>query len=162
MNPRGRPVTGLTVLDLTLHPVWRYVDTDDREVMVAPVKRLPVKSLDGKIVGTEITLANSEKRWATLSNVDVKNARSTKHFLTLSVLVDLKWIHIARCHDHDYAERGPEFLAKALGLRVDDVYPIQYDIRECATGECESLKTCILKEPSEKLSRAEIIALAVS
>lgn len=123
--------------------------------------RLPVATLVGKLVGTEVMLANGESAWALVGNVDPTNVRMTEHFLTLSIERDGRWFTLARYHDIDYAEKGPDALARFLGLPVDAVFPIRYDIRRFVKGEIDALNGTISKEPRERLSRAEIIALAV-
>jgi hypothetical protein len=139
------------------HPVWRY----KRGTSVVPVRQVPVTKLTGKVVGVQVILANGEKVWALVGNVDTSNARATEHFLTLSVEREGLWFTLSRYHDFDYAENGPEALARFLGLRVDEVFPISYDIRQYAKGEPAALSGKIHSEPRERLSRAEIIGMAV-
>ena len=70
-------------------------------------------------------------------------------------------VFLSRYFDVDYSENGPEALARFLGLDVDEVFPISYDITRYADGNRASLVGSILKEPREKLTRAQLIALAV-
>jgi hypothetical protein len=157
-----KPIDSLRVIDLEAHPVWQYANREGAdETFVRAVKRVPVTSLTGKIVGALVVLANGERPWAIIGNVDSVNPRLTEHFLTLSVEQGGTWFTLARYHDFDYAERGPEALAHFLRLAVDEVFPIVYDIRAYSTGDAAALSGQILKEPREKLSRAEIIAMAV-
>ena len=151
-----KPVELLSGADLQAHHVWQYINQDEHgETLVRPVKRVPVATLSGRVVGAEVRLANSACVWALLGNVDVGDARLTGHFLMLSVLRDGRWFALSRYHDFDYAKNGPEALAGFLGLSVDEVFPIAYDIRAYATGEPAALVGIIPKEPSERLSRAE-------
>ena len=83
------------------------------------------------------------------------------HFLSLSVPSQGEWFHLARYHDSDYAENGPVALAQLLGLTVAEVFPITYDLTSYVSGEASALKGTILAEPRERLSRDEIISLAV-
>jgi hypothetical protein len=158
----SKPVSALSASDLAEHPVWRYSRDDDRgEPTVRPISRLPVSSLAGKLVGTKVRLANGNEAWALIGNIDSQNRRLNQHFVTLSIELDGRWFHLARYHDHDYDERGPEQLARFLGLGVDEVFPIAYDIRPFALGDSDALTGVVAKEPSERLTRAQIIALAV-
>jgi hypothetical protein len=68
---------------------------------------------------------------------------------------------LARYHDFDYAERGPEALARFLSLPVEEVFPIAFDIRAYAHGDPHALCGSVRQELRERLSRAEIIAMAV-
>ncbi len=157
-----KTVDQLTVDDLRTHAVWQY--TTNRagdETCVRPVKRTPVASLTGKVVGTEVVLANRKKVWALLGNIDAENPRLTAHFLTLSVEHQGRWFHLARYHDPDYKKRGPGHLAAFLELAVNEVFPVSYDLRKFAKGHPLALRGAIPKEPKEKLTRDQIIALAV-
>lgn len=157
-----KTVDSLTVEDLSAHPVWQYVSNDESdELSVRPVKRLPVSKLTGKLVGLEVALANGGKVWAVLGNVDADNPRLTQHMLTLSVERDGRWFHAARYHDFDHEQRGPVQLAAFLGLEVEAVFPIAYDLRPYAKGDPRALSGSIEREPAERLTRGEIIAMAV-
>jgi hypothetical protein len=155
-------VEELRPADIKSHAVWQYVNVDALgETAVRPVKKLPVSDLNGKLVGTQVRLANGHLPWALLANIDAYNARLTEHFLTIAIERDGAWFHLARYHDLDFATNGPEALASFLGLRVDEVFPITYDLRHFVKDAPVFLYGRILKEPREKLTRAEIIALAV-
>lgn len=112
-----KAVDSLTVADLKTFAVWQYTNREGAdETYVRPVKRAQVASLTGKVVGTQVTLANGERVWALIGNVDPSNPRMTEHFLTLSVERDGRWFTLARYHNFDIAEYGPDALAKFLGL----------------------------------------------
>jgi hypothetical protein len=163
MATRPRPVESLTPADFLKHRVWEFVSNDEPdETYVNPVERLPVSSLGSRIIGVQVQLASGRGAWAFLGNVDVHDARRTHHFLTVSVLAQDDWFHLARYHDVDREERGPARLAWALGLRINEVFPIRYDIGTWVTGTADSLLGKIDAEPRDQLSRAELINLAVS
>ena len=152
-----KPVESLTVADLQAHPVWEWLNDDEiGDTMMQPVEELPVESLDNRLVGTQIRLANGSQVWALIGNFDVSNPRSTQHFLTLSIEHDGKRFHLARYHDVDFAARSPEALARFLGLRVDDVFPISVDVRRYVRGDPKALTPIVLKEPQERLTREEL------
>lgn len=159
MNDNTKPVDALQIADLEAYPVWEF--TKAGETNVSPVRDLPVKNLTFRIVGTQIRLANGSHVWAVISNVDVGDSRRTELFLTLSVYKDAKRFTLARHFDFDYAERGPESLALFLGLPLSEVFPIAYDITHHAIGDLSAITGTITKDSREKLSRAEILALAV-
>lgn len=161
INPT-KPVESLTVADLKAVPVWQYVNRDRAgETMVRAVKRIPVTKLPGKVIGTESCLANGTRVWALIGNIDPNNPRLTEHFLALSIEHAGMWFNLARYHDLDYADRGPDALSEFLHLPVDEVFPIFFDVRKYAKGDPASLTGYVWKEPRERLSRAEIVALAV-
>jgi len=159
---RLKLVDSLTAADLAEDPVWKYTNRDGAdELFVSAVTDLPVKNLSGLVIGAKAHLANGSETWALFGNVDSKNPRYTKHFLALSVERKGQWFHLARYHDFDYAERGPEALSRFLGLAVDDVFPISFDLRRYVEGYPAALVGSVLKEPQERLSRAQLIKMAV-
>jgi hypothetical protein len=83
-----KPIDELTPDDLRRFPVWQYTNSDESvdETVLRAIRRTPVKSLDGRVIGIPVTLANGSDRWAIIGNVDLRNPRLTEHFLTVSLL----------------------------------------------------------------------------
>jgi hypothetical protein len=125
-----KSVIDVVPADFDLSPVWRYSGSDSSgEVLVTPVRKVPVSDGVGKVFGTRVVLANGVLKDAVLSNVD-EDPRQTTHFLPLSIFVGDRWFHLARYHDSRREELGPDALAAALAVSVDDVFPIQFDVRD--------------------------------
>lgn len=62
MTEEVKPVDALRIADLEAYPVWQYTGCDDPdETYVRPVKRLPVRNLNNKVVGTRVLLANGRR-----------------------------------------------------------------------------------------------------
>jgi hypothetical protein len=81
-----KPAEALIVADFKAHPVWEFLNDDEiGETMVRPVEKLPVETLDDRIVGTQVRLANGLEVWGLFGNFDVKNPRLTQHILALSI-----------------------------------------------------------------------------
>lgn len=158
-----RPVDSLTAEDFNNFPVWRFTSRESpEETWVTPLKRLPTKQLNGCIVGSQFQLANQTALTGFLGNLDPSNPRLTEHFLTLSVFrSDGAVFHLARYHDYDAVERGPAALATFLSMSLDAIFPIKYDVSHVFAGAPNTLRGIITAEPKERLSRADIIALAV-
>lgn len=157
-----KPITYLRTSDLEKYRVWQFATNNPvDETAVRPIKQLPVATLSGKLAGTRVLLANGERLWALIGNLDVNNAHMNEHFVTLSIERDGRWFHLARYHDPDYDERGPEGLAKFLGLTVDDVFPVLYDVRDYVKGNPPVLAGSVPKEPKVRLTRSQLIAMAV-
>ena len=57
-----KPIDQLRVAELKRTPVWEY-SGGGSETEVGPVTGIPVSSLTGRIVGTEVLLANSTRVW---------------------------------------------------------------------------------------------------
>jgi hypothetical protein len=158
-----RSVDSLTPDDFAAHPVWRFTDSDTpNETYVAPVCRLPVSHLDGCIVGCSLRLANGERVIGIIGNLDPSNAKSTQHFLELSLFrSDGSLFHLARYHDFDIEKRGPAALAVFLGLPLTAVFPITYDVSKVVSGLSDCVQGSITVEPKERLTEQELIALAI-
>ncbi len=158
-----KPAGDLTVADLEAYPVWQYTNSESSagETAVRPIKKLPVSTLGGCIVGTKVTLANGNKIWAAIGNVDVRNPDLNEHFVTLSIERNGKWFFLSRYHDISAETYGPKPLASFLGLTIEEVFPITYDISQFCKGDIAALRGKIDREPKERLTRAQLIALAV-
>ena len=156
-------VTLLTPADFHRHPVWRFSGSDERgETLVSPVAKLPAKSLQGCVVGVDLVLASGKKVLAMCGNVDLENPQLAEHFMTFSFYRhDGALFHLARYHDFDAAERGPAQLARFLGLPIADIFPARWDLTPHAVGAPAALQGVLNEGPRERLTRSEIIALAV-
>jgi len=162
MNDMIKRAEDLKIADLKSSPIWQFINDDALgETAMCPVKKLPVKNLIGCIVGTQVQLANGSNMWAIIGNVDMNNLRLTQLFLTLSIFQGKRCFTLARYHDSDADQRGSQALADFLGLRVDEVFPIAYDISQLSLGNPAVLIGKIEKELRERLTRAQLIALAV-
>jgi hypothetical protein len=154
-----KTIDTISVGDIQANPVWKFCRGGD--MAIEPVTRIPCKTLNGRIVGTQVELADGTIVWALLGNINTENPAFSKHFMTLSIESSGDWFHLARYHDYDYDDRGPQKLSEWIGKPLERVFPIAYDIRHVFKGESVALKGKIEKEPSGKLTRAEIIAMAV-
>lgn len=159
-----KDVSQLTPSDFRDHPVWRFTRSDTpSETAVVPVKRLPARSVAAAIVGCEVEFASGKRAMAFFGNLAPENPRLTEHFLTLSVFRDDGAVfHMARYNDYDAGERGPKALAKFLKMKEAEVFPIAWDVRPLVSGDSEALHGKIEASPKERLTRAQVIALAVS
>ena len=156
----SKSIETLTITDLRKFPVWEFTN-DEREILVRSVKKTPVNHLRGRVVGTQVRLANGVTLWAILGNIDARDSTLNEHLLTLSVLRGNRRFSMARYHDIDREKRGPQQLAKFLGFPISQVFPITYDLRPICKGISSALVGKIEKEPTEKLTREQIIDLAV-
>jgi hypothetical protein len=151
-------VDHLTPEDFAAHPVWEYaLDMEEfedfDETVMRPVCALPVDDLGNCVIGTEVRLANGTALEATLSSVDLESAEQTRQFLFLSVFFKGAWVHLERCSGFDRARSGPAPFSAALGLTIEEVFPIAWDVSRHCTGAC--LRGMIESEPEERLSGGE-------
>jgi hypothetical protein len=143
--------------------VWQFANSDEDmdETVMQPVKSRCVRSLDGRVVGVRFELANGSVRWAVIGNVDLRNPRLNQHWLTLTVFDRQRSFTMARYHDIDAKTHGPRALAKFLRLPLSAVCPISCDIGSHCVGAHGALVGTIEARPKNRLTRAQIIALAV-
>lgn len=161
-----KPLCELSPSDFAAHPVWEFAndlesETAD-ETYVRPVVRLPVDSLDNRLVGTPLILANGQERFAILGNVGLADPVSTEHLLCVTVFrPGGERFDLARYHDVDYPRRDAAALATFLGFPVEAVFPMRYDITGLARGRPDCVCRSIPAAPPSRLSREELIALAL-
>jgi len=156
-------VEDLTLADFDLHPVWRFTNADEAtlgETAVRPVVDLPISDLGGVLFGATVRLANGFGVRAVLGNIDATSRDRTALFLTLEIHRGGQRFHLARYFDFDRDARGPEALARFLGLRVEEVFPVAYDVTPYAVGDASALKGLIFAEPTSRLGNDEIIRIA--
>jgi hypothetical protein len=141
-KPMEKPMTRivktidqLTIADLERYPVWEFnLEYEEQldETAVQPVEALPVRSLDNRIVGTVVMLANGDTHWAILGGIDLQNPEDARGIDGLSLFWNGDRVVFDRMLDFGEAGRQARTFAETLGLKIDDVFPIRYDLsRHC-------------------------------
>jgi hypothetical protein len=157
------PIGSLNEQLLEQFPIWEFapesVAADD---LIRPVSTLPVSSLDGRLIATRGLLAGGLEVWILVGNLDIDDAKTSEHFLTLSVFNRGKWFHLARYHDPDFASRGPAALCRFLNLQMEEVFPIKMDMRKYCVGMAAHLQVSLRSEPESRLTKDELMALVLS
>jgi hypothetical protein len=121
-----------------------------------------VTSLSGCVVATEVTFANAANHVALLGNVSLDAPDMNPHWVTATVFgASGRRFPLARYHDVDFDRSGPRGLAQFLGLRIEEIFPIRYDISHLARGAESCVRGEILAAPRHRLSREELVALAI-
>jgi hypothetical protein len=159
-----RAFSDITPSDLRCHPVWEFTNDveDSDDVFLRPIEDIPIDDFGNRIVGTVATLANGDRVAVILQNVDLQSPYKTEHFITLTVFNRAgKSFPLARYHDIGIDTHGPDQLAAFMGLPVDDVFPISYDISDVAIGDHDVVRREIPIRPRRILSRSEIIDMAL-
>ena len=164
-----KAVHKLVPSDLASHRVWEFADDikaelpdETDETYMRPVEELPVDSLSGRLASVLLTLANGHRLLAILGNIDLADPVSTEQFLTLTVFHPSgERFNLARYHDVDYERRGPVALAAFLGMPLEEVFPIGYDISDIALGHADCLSRSVPAVPPSRLSKDALIELAV-
>lgn len=159
----ARPVEEITYEDWIKYPLWEFISESEfqDETYMLPSIQLPVENFDGRLLSCPIILSNGQVCHGLLGNINTTNTEFNPHLITLSFVIPDGRFNLARYHDYDYHQNGPESLAEFLGLPISEIFPISYafdpSILIGATGITEYLD----QVPEKKLSRAEIIELAL-
>lgn len=146
------------------HPVWEF-DVNSEwlpwrdETWMRPVRRLPVRSLGGRIVGTTLTLANGRRMFGTLSGVSLNHPRATRCFIGASLYVGGRDVQFIGVPSPAYPYVNAAGLARALSLRVEDAFPLSYDLTGLAVGHPDVIRGTIPAERPEQLSDEDELAL---
>ncbi len=166
-KPKSKPVDQLTPEDLRTHPVWEYANDEDAvegqdESWVRPVGQLPISNADNRVIGTTVRFAGSREVCATLANLDASHPEKTRQFLVLGVFgQDDGPFILARYFDAWYDRAGPEALANFIGMSVEDIFPIAYDVSSLVTGNPLCTRGLITLEPEHRLTRKEMMKLVL-
>lgn len=156
------PLADLTIADLQANPIWEMVEDDSNtDPVVVPIPNVPTDSLNGRLVGSKVKFSDGAVAWAILGNISLTSPKSTRHFITASIHHNGAWFDLARYHDVDYSRRNGDVLAKFLEKPIDKVFPIEWDVSDCAVGDPASLAGTIEYSPSERLSDMELIRLSM-
>jgi len=70
-----------------------------------------------------------------LGNIDLQDANQTARYLTISFLKEEERFDLARPIDFHYETHGPKALCDFLELKLEDVFPIRYDVRSVCRGD---------------------------
>jgi hypothetical protein len=124
-----QPLAALTPADLDEHPVWEFkFRRSESEPRVAPLTAIPTTKLTGRLFATRFLLANGQVVPGFVASLDEANGALNRHLATFSFFDKGRWFHLARYHDVDYDDRGPDALAAFLGAPPDEVFPMTFDI----------------------------------
>ena len=160
---KAKSFSALTVDDIKECPTWRFTNSSpDDELEIEPVYDRPCTDTRGLIVGCQVGCADGSDVWALLQNVDPFRPERNEHFLTATIDCHDRWFSLARYHDIDVDERGPVALAGVVGKQLVQLFPMSFDIRKEVGFDAPGLVGAIDAEPRTRLSRKEIISLAVS
>ena len=150
-------VDSLDEVDFRQYPVWQF--SYEEEMYLFPIQNLPVHSFRNCLVGLDGVLASGVKLFAILTNVDLENVAATSQFLSAQFSLDGERIKLARYFDDDWESKGPRALAARLGLKVEDVFPISFDLSPYTEVEVRASKLSIEARPVLRLSEDERLDL---
>lgn len=133
----AKPIDDVPNSEFISFPVWEFaIDEEETldETAIRPVLKLPVSQGEGILFCTQVRLASGEAQWAVLGNLDPQNAKQTARYLTISFLKGETRFHLARPMDFHFETHGPRALCDFLGMTLEDVFPIRYDVHSVCQG----------------------------
>jgi hypothetical protein len=133
----AKPIDKITNGELISFPVWEFaLDQEETldETAIRPVLELPVTQGGGILFCTQVRLASGKIAWAMIGNLDPQDADQTARHLTISFLKQEKRFHLARPIDFHYETHGPRVLCDFLEMKLEDVFPIRYDVHSVCQG----------------------------
>lgn len=162
-----KPISAVTENEFRHNPVWEFIEEITSEAMdeswAFAMPDRPVTNLAGRVVASEVTLANGSTAFAVFGNIDCLNAEKTSVFLNISFMKNGLVFHLAWYFDCDFNDKaGATALASFLGLQVADIFPIKYDLTHLVQGNSQALRGVIPLEPARRLSDDERMKLIFS
>src|SRR5687768_141242 len=119
--------------DLKKHPIWMDCGADG----YCPVLILPVRKLTDCLVVCELRLANGDKHLGILSGIYLNNATLTNLTIDLIIIVNNEMFGYRKSLLEPYRSND---ICNFLSLRIEEIFPISYDISRFAVGRPEVLK----------------------
>lgn len=151
-------LAALTVADLQRHPVWEFGNySGQSECELAPVTDIPCLEMTGRLVGTEFRFADGNSCLGVLGGVTPNCPEYAEFLLSISFTKNGEWFHLSNPHQFDYARFGPPQLAAFLKKRIDEIFPISFDISEFVIGHPSAVRGTINEKPSRVATLTEII-----
>ena len=162
--PEAKPTHKITPSDLERYPVWVFDLANEGlpgrdETWMVPVENLPVSSLECCGCLANATLACGRKVIASLWNIHLESLSETQQFGRISLWLDDRWWQLSErsfiSDSRTLETHLPIDLASKLGLELQAVFPISYDISEHVNGPPEITRGKITGVPLA-LSRDEM------
>lgn len=150
---------------LERHPVWEFLNEDEHpkgDTAMRPVTRLPVTDLGGTVFGTTVTLADGTRCPAMIGDLDVRSKKYRHHFRSLTIFAKGKRFHLAKYFQAWYETKGPDGLARFLGKRKKDVFPIAYDLSALVKGPKDVVRGTFEVKVSDPIPRAKLMDIIIT
>jgi hypothetical protein len=146
--------------DLKSTFVWVGSTSDRDETSIRPATRSSLKSIEGKIVACSFRLNNGAELVGVMSNL-TNNVSRNAHLANAALLIEGKWFFLARYHDAEFKTHGPAVVALRLKLPLGKIFPITYEVLHRFNPPSAAQRGVIHAKPKNKLTRKQIIELAV-
>lgn len=157
-----KSIRELSVPDIVECPVWRFTNSFENDLEVESLPNGPYPNLGGLVIGSNVIFSDGSTHWALLQNVSLAGQKVNDHFLTININRNGEWYTLARYHDFNVERCGPSALASFMGKDINDVFPIQYDMRDALCSDSLRLVGFVRDvPPKHRLTTKELISLAL-
>lgn len=141
-----------SIKDFMRNPVWVECEAGEYK----PVSKLPVDSLDGCLVASELHLTNGDKYFGILGGIHLDDVVLTDLTINLIIVNHGKMFAYRKSVLEPYRSN---YVKEFLCLEICDIFPILYDISEYARGNPQVLRGLINSSYPEGMSRDEQIRI---
>lgn len=164
MNKSERRLQEITPVDLESYWLWEFVPSKDGDLWVKPIRTSKTSKFSGRLVACQVTFADASTHPALLQGIDLEAPEYSRHNRELLLWVEARgWFCLAQYFDGTELQetRGPEVLAKLVGKRTSEIFPIHFDIRHRSTIDSSALIGEFEMAPVWGLPRSEIMDILV-
>jgi hypothetical protein len=164
MKNSTRPLNSLQPDDVKKNRLWEFVPSKDGELWVKSIASRKTKKFSGRLVSCQVTFANDSRHWALIEGIDIDTPEFSRHNREIRLFVEgCGWFHLAQYFDNEEIKkyRGESVLSEMMGLSVDEIFPIEFDVRELSSVDSSCLSGTFEVNPGWGLSKADVMALLV-
>jgi hypothetical protein len=151
----------LRINDFMKYPVWEWDLRSDTDCTIKSIDKYPVSEMSNRIVGTYCKTNSNDEIFCVISNIDLEDPKATDLFITISVMEEDREFYLARYFDVDYDRNGPESLSKWLNKKMEDIFPISWDISKIVSGKSIVKRGIINSIIKNKLTEEEIMKFSL-
>jgi hypothetical protein len=149
---------------LARQPVWEFINDDEHpagDTAMRPVEHRPVDRCDGRLFGTLVTLADGSRYPAAISDLGFGPKKYRHHFRSLTIFAKGRRFHLAKYFQLWYDTEGPAALAKFLGKKPGQVFPIAYDLSALLKGPADVVRGTFTAKVSNPIPRNKLMGIIV-
>lgn len=152
----------IEVEDLQASSIWRFIPSRDGKQWLKSLRLKRTKLTGNHVVACELLTPSRSKLWGLIEGLDPENPLFSFHWRKLYIFLRPgSWYELARYHDFDYSTHGPGGLAKALGRKTEEIFPLTFDVSHLSILASEVFSGTFEANPKNQLTRREIIGLVV-
>ncbi|WP_156117495.1 hypothetical protein [Collimonas arenae] len=150
--------------DICKNWLWQYVPSKDGELWVKPIHVKKTDKFSQRLAGCQVTLADGSSMWALIEGINVETPEFSKHNKELIIAIDnYGWFRLAQYFDSRELKeiRGPEILCDLLGKKIDEVFPVEFDLRDRAKVDSSCLRGKFEVDPVWGMAQSDVMMILV-